>query len=858
MTPDPAPIPPPVRGFLAHFLSAWTWRMAWRDSRASRRKLFLFSCSIVLGIAALAALGSLGSNLERAIEDQTRELLGADLVLHSREAFTPDVEQWMRDLGGEQSRLVSLNSMILLPRTGGTRLAQVRALQGNFPFFGRLETDPPDAASLFRTRGGVLVEDNLMRQYGAEVGDAIRIGKLETRIAGRLLKVPGESFALATIAPRVYLRMADLPQTDLVREASLVNFSASFRFAENTNVPARVATLLPQFEKLHLRPETAEDRRRELGRAMDNLFHFLNLAGFIALLLGGVGVASAVHAHVRQKLGSVAVLRCLGGSVSQTFAIYVAQGLALGAAGALMGGLLGVLLQLALPRVLGDFIPFSFPFHVAWLAIGRAMSLGLVICMLFTLLPLLTVRRVSPLAAIRIAFEPPGRDPWRWVVGGCIAGGILAFALMQSRDWRVGLSFAGGLGVVFAVLAVIARMLIWLSRRLVPAALPFTVRQGVANLHRPNNRTLLLLLALGLGTFLLATLYLVEGTLYREIALSSGGNQPNAVLFDVQNSQRDAVAALLRSLRLPVMQDTPVVAMRLASVKGRTVDSILANRGRGRGGWAYRREYRSTYTDQLREGEKIIAGKWIPEVRPDTQAVPVSVEQSIAKELQVGLGDELAFDVAGTPVVTRVASLREVEWRRLEPNFFVVFPRGVLESAPAMHVIVTHVHSSGESADMQRRVVEAFPNVSAIDLTLVLETVDTLLHKITFAIQFLTLFTVLTGLIVLVASLVTSRYERIREVVLLRALGASRGQVFRIQMVEYFSLGALAALTGMSLALAAAWSLAKFLFDAPFNVDIPVLCATLLAVPAITMITGFLMSRGVLRHPPLAVLRSEE
>jgi putative ABC transport system permease protein len=240
-----------------------------------------------------------------------------------------------------------------------------------------------------------------------------------------------------------------------------------------------------------------------------------------------------------------------------------------------------------------------------------------------------------------------------------------------------------------------------------------------------------------------------------------------------------------------------------------------------------------------------------------TNAAPISVEQEIAKDLQVGLGDELVFDVQGVPVTTRVASLREVEWRRIEPNFFMVFPRGVLESAPAMHVLVTRVDSSQASARMQRAVVKAFPNVSVIDLTLVLQTVDAILGKISFVIRFMAMFTVLTGLLVLVSALAAGRYQRVQESVLLRTLGASRGQILKILLVEYLALGFLAALTGILLAVIAAWALMRFVFHTPFAAEWESVLIPLVLAPGITAVAGFLMSRGILSQSPLSILRAE-
>lgn len=833
--------------------------MAWRDSRTSRQKLLFFSCSIVLGIAALTAVGSLGRNLERAIEEQAKGLLGADLVIGSRQPFSAEEDQLFREIGGEQSREVAFSSMIFFITGKGTRLVQVRALDGGFPFYGTLETEPAGAADEFRRTGGALVEESLLTQFDAKVGDEIRLGTLKTRILGRLKKVPGETVAFASIAPRVYIAMSEVSRSGLLREGSLARYRTSFKLPPGVEADKLVKRLKPRLDQNRLSHNTVEERKRDLGRSMDNLYSYLNLVGFIALLLGGVGVASAIHVHVKQKLGTVAVLRCLGGTVSQTFAVYLAQGMALGGFGAVLGAALGVAIQLALPKVLADFIPFTFEFHTAWWAVARAMGVGFGICLLFALLPLLAVRRVSPLAAIRVSFgaQKVRRDPWRWLVAGCLAAGILGFALAQGRDWRTGVSFAGGLGVVFALLAATAKGLVISTRRLALAGLPFTARQGLANLHRPNNRTLLLLLSLGLGTFLMVSLLLVQQTLLTQLVNSGNQSQPNAVLFDIQPDQREDVGNLVRSLNLPILDEAPIVTMRLSSLKGRPIEELLADKARRIPNWTLRREYRCTYNDRLRDSEKLVAGTWHAQVSHDPEVVPISVEDGIAKELQIGLGDEVTWDVQGVPLKTRVASLREVDWRRVQPNFFVVFPRGALEEAPAMHVLVTRVASAGESARLQREVVGRFPTVSAIDLTLILQTLDSVLAKISFVVRFMAMFTVLTGLLVLVGSLVTGRFQRVQESILLRTLGASRGQVCRVLLVEYLALGLLAALTGVLLATAAAWALSVFVFKAGFALPLAPQLVALVAVPALTVVTGLLMSRGVLNHPPLAILRSE-
>jgi putative ABC transport system permease protein len=379
----------------------------------------------------------------------------------------------------------------------------------------------------------------------------------------------------------------------------------------------------------------------------------------------------------------------------------------------------------------------------------------------------------------------------------------------------------------------------------------------LANLHRPNNRTLFLMLAIGLGTFMVLTGYLTKETLLAQFAAERQSNQANTVLFDVQPDQREAVLELLRAQGCPFLDEAPIITMRLQSIKGRSVEEILADRRKTIPRWVLRREYRSTYGDRLRPGEQIVAGQWHASTTNAGATVPISVEQEIARDLGVALGDEIVWDVQGVPLHTRVASLREVDWKRVQPNFFVVFPRGVLEEAPAFHVFTTRTDSPQQSAALQRAVVQKFPTVSAIDLSLILQTIDSLIGKIGFVVRFMALFVVITGVIVLAGAILTGRFQRVRESILLRTLGATRRQILQILLAEYFCLGALAALTGIVLAVGASWALATFVLQAKFVLPAAPLLISLLGVSALTVLIGAWSSRGIAHHPPLEVLRAE-
>lgn len=829
----------------------WILLMAWRDSRRSRRRLLLFSSSVVLGIAALVAIRSFGDSLKQTIELQAKSLLGADIVFGSRDPFPTDAIEKIESVGGDRAREVSFSSMALFQK--GTRLVQVRALEAGFPFYGTIETEPPAAADQFRAQQGALVEESLMAQYEAKVGDTVKIGEVQFPIVGVLRKVPGETVAFSAIAPRIYIGYADLERTKLLREESLARFRTYIKLPAGVDPEKVNSRFEREFRGKRIETTTVNERKRDLGRAMENLENYLSLGGLIALLLGAVGVASAVHVHAKEKVAAAAVLRCLGLSSGRTLAIYLAQGLALGLCGAIAGAALGIFVQALLPRAVADFVPMQIEHRIMWAAVGEAMVAGFAICGAFALLPLLPLRKVPPLAAIRASVEQTAqRDFWQVVLVFLLACGVLWFAIAQSRRWEHGVAFFGGLLGAFLLLAAAAKLVIWAARKSIAPSWPYIWRQGTANLFRPNNRTLLLTLSLGLGTFLILTLFLIQGNLLKEL-LPQGKDKANAVLFDVQSDQRDAVAAVLKEQNLAILQEAALVTMRIASVKGESTTKLLRSQKLPR--WVLRREYRSTYRDNLVETEESVTGAW--PARSTNGLIPISIEQEIAKDLRVGLGDEIEFDVQGVPLRTTVAHMRKVDWRRMQPNFFVVFPSGVLEGAPSFRILTTYVPSNEASAQMQRAVVQKFPNVSTIDLSLVLQTVDNIVSKISFVIRFMALFTVFTGLTVLAAAILTGRYQRARETVLLRTLGANRRQVSQILLVEYLLLGLVASGTAVFLATASSWALARFLFEAPYHFAwVPMLSAVVI-VSSVTMVMGYFGTRGVLSRPPLEVLRAE-
>ena len=833
--------------------------MAWRDSRRNYSRLLLFISSIVLGIAALVAIYSLGYNLQQNIDGQAAELLGSDLELSDNQPPNDKIQHLIDSLGGQQSEERSFASMVFFPKNGGARLAQVRALSGDFPYYGSLETEPLSAAKNFRTKQEALVDKTLLLQYRAQVGDSIKIGEVTFLIAGILKKAPGQTGIAATVAPSVYIPLSFLKQTKLAQKGSRIQYQHYFKFDSKTEMASLVKKIEPLLEKEDYNYRTVETQKVDTGRSFRDLTRFLGLVGFIALLLGCVGVASAIHIYIREKINSIAILRCLGVKASQAFLIYLIQISGIGLIGALLGAGLGAMIQQFLPLVLKDFLPFELTTELSYSAIGQGVVLGVIIANLFALLSLISIRKISPLNVLRASFEQTqlAQDPFKWLIYGLILLFVFGFTWLQMKKWTDAVAFTAGVTLAFLLLIGMATLLMWLVRRFFPNSWGYLSRQGLANLYRPNNQTAILMVSIGLGTMFICTLLFIQNILLDRIKLSTDGDQPNMVLFDIQTPQKEDVIDLVKSQKMPVLQSVPIVTMRLEELNGQTSTQALKDSTNKRWRGLFSREYRVTFRDSLISTEKVVKGEWKGEVKDLNAAVPISIEDGYAERNSIKIGDTLTFNVQGTMLTTTVASFRDVDWAGVQTNFLVLFPKGVLEEAPQFHVLLTHIPNNEASAHFQQTVVQQFPNISMIDLGLVLSVIDEISTKIGSVIRFMAGFSILTGLIVLIASVLISKYQRIQESVLLRTLGASRRQILVITALEYLFLGTLAAATGILLAVAGSWALAYFSFETPFHPHLLPVLLVFLTVVFITIFIGLLNSWSILSRSPLEVLRQE-
>ena len=835
----------------------WLLTFAWKDSRGSRAKLLMFITSMILGVAALVSINSFGDNLRQAIDNESKSLLGADLSFESGQPFDAKIEAIIDSLGGIQSRRTSFSSMAYFPKSNSARLATVRGHEPGFPFYGTIETEPPSAAQTYLQDGGALIDGTLMVQYGVEVGDSVRIGNATYPVAGKLLQTPRETAAIMLFSPRIYVPLAAL-DTTLLSMGSRADFEVYFQFEDGRDADALVETLSDSLRAHNVRTDTVEEEREGWDRSLSNLYRFLGLVGFMSLLLGSLGVASSIHVYVRQRIQTVAVLRCYGASSRQTIIIYLIQALGMGLVGVVLGSAVGVSIQSLLPLVLGDFLPVDVDFAVSWPSVLLGSGIGLGVTLLFALMPLLEIRNIPPLAAIRADFshEPSKKESRsRWILFGIISILVSLFAVVQAPTIWIGLGYAVSVAVVFILLSITARLIMRFMAAKPPKSVSYVVKQGIANLHRPHNQTLMMILALGFGSFLVSTMLLSERTLLNQIDLASTEGRPNLVFYDVQPAQVDSVESLIQAANLPVIDQVAMISMRISSINGRGIEEIREDSTLDYS-WAHRREYRSTYRDFLSESETVVSGAFDP-VYEGSGRVPISVEQDVASQLGVEVGDSLGFNIQGVQFDTRISSIREVDWRQMQTNFFFVFPEGAINDAPAFHVVMSRTETEAESAAIQAEVVQSFTNVSSIDVSVVLSVFEAIFSRISFVVRFMALFSILTGLVVLSGAVLISRFQRIEESVLLKTLGASRKTVLRIMSVEYLVLGLAGAVTGVGLSLISGWAIAYFVFDSSLVVPFVPLAGIVFAVVVLTLIVGQLNSRGIYEKEALEVLRKE-
>jgi len=834
----------------------WLLKMAWRDGKSSWKKLMLFMASIILGIAAVVSIQSFSDNLKRNITLQSKSLMGCDFKIDSNKAPNEIVTAIMDSLGGPDAREINFGSMAAFPKQGSTKFVEIRGIEGDFPFYGTMETEPKEAAKTYQEQRTALVDATVMLQLGLKVGDSMKIGSITMPIGGSLKSLAGSSSLFSAIAPPVVISYDLIDATELVQPGSRLDYEFYFVAKPETKLDQLYDAIGERLDRADADLDVHTSTSERLGRRYENFGKFLNLVAFIALLLGCVGIASAVHIYIKEKLRSVAILKCIGATKKQTFLIYLLQIAFVGLLSGILGTLIGIGLQHIFPVFFQELLPVEVELALVPKTIFSGILLGVFMSILFALYPLIGTIYISPLQALRIQDDNPKSRKMGLLVLAMIFGFIFLFAFWLLQRFSFAMAFLIGIIIAFSILAGIGHLFMKSIKKFFPHSWGFVSRTSLLNLYRPHNQTLILVITIGVGTFLISTLYFSKNILLEQASIESKTNSANMILVDIQSDQAADVAATITNNANPVIDNIPIVTMRIESIKGRSASEIREDTTAHVNRWILSHEFRATYRDSLIDSETLKLGEFTPSVT-STDLVPISVSDNFAEDAKVTIGDKVTFNVQGVVLNTMVGSVRTVDWSRMQPNFMVLFPKGVLEKAPQFRVLTTHVEDEKASALLQQKLVFKFPNVSILDLRQILSVIEKLLNKIGYIINFMAFFSILTGIIVLLGAVRTSKHQRLKESVLLRTLGAKSQQILKIIALEYIYLGTIGSLAGVMLSLLGSQLLALWIFEAPFKPSVFPFVVLFPLITLLVLVIGMTNSQSVIKNSPLEVLRKE-
>lgn len=835
-------------------------RWVLRESRGGLgRMLYLLAC-LTVGVAAVVGTDALSASVRGGFEARSREILGADLKIDARRPLPESLGELLDATPGvESTRVVEAASMVGVTaeegRVRGAQLALVTAVDGRFPLAGPFVTRPAGGLDGLLDEQSVVVQPELTRALAVDIGDTLRIGGAEFRIVGVVEEGLPEFGFSSLLGPRLYMSDTGLGRT------GLLGFGTRVRYEEYVLLPdgskrADLNALMDRVRELEGAEYLDLDPHYEVGPAgrttSTRIEAFLGLVALLSLVVGGIGVAQITRTWVAGRTRAIAVQRCLG--VRPIEILWVSLGNL--AALALIGSAMGAVVGGALPSILAQFQPDDLPVELAggvpWAEMARGVGVGLGIALVFSILPLTAIWRVPPARVLRSDASPlPAPIGVRvWAALALVAGLFLAsWSAGDRADWAAW--FTGGMVGLFVVLVLAARGLVALAARVPRDRLGRRLTHGVAALARPGAGTLGAVVALGLGTLVVVSMWIVDTRLRDGLLAQVPDDAPSVFLVDVQPDQWPALTQELDAAKAHNIQHVPVITARIGAIDGKEVAELVRERNLGGGGMRrLTREQRLTTMDVLPASNRLVEGALWEQDGVDE----LSVERRYAERLGLELGSVVRFDVQGVPVELTVTSIREVAWQSFGINFFLVVEPGVLGRAPGLLLGSARVPVGAET-QLQDAVSNDFPNVTVLRLAPILEQVGSLMRRVAAGVGALGSFCVIAGLLVLGGAASAAALHRRREVALLKTLGETRGGVAGLLAVEYGLVGLVAGLVGSLGAMLLSWAFLDQV--AELGGDLPWLAVPLaaLACAAAAAISGLAASLRALRVPPIAALR---
>jgi len=835
--------------------------------RASRSRFLFVVLAVAIGVGSLTGVRSFGSAFRHMLLREARTLMAGDMSLRVFSMPTSEQDAVLQDLARRGARHTWITETVTMASSAAAEdpvLTSVKAVDpAAYPYYGVVKLDPPQPLRRALNAHSVVVSDDVLVRLKVKTGDTLHLGGQDFRIAGVVTSEPDRMTGSLNVGPRVMITRDGLERTGLISLGSRAAERYLFRLPATG--PPGVAEVR-QILKDNFPEATIADYTEThpiITRGLDRATTFLSLIGLIALVIGAMGVGSAMHGHLQQKLDSIAVMKCIGARSAQVIRIYTAQTLMLGLSGGILGALLGIAVASAFPGLIARY--FSIPESAAWDAwpAVQGVAIACLVTLLFTLPPLIGIRAIRPAEVFRrdVSASQPGRR-LQWPVLAVralilLGTGAVAGTLSEGnfRDaLRTGGIFAAGLAVGLALLSAAA----WLALRGVhaalrhaPAALPEILRHGIANLYRPGNQAQSAVVALGVGVMFTLTVFLVQNALVRQIRGSAPPGMPNVFLLDIPGSQRQTVADFIATQ--PGVTSAPdvaqAVAARIAAIDGVPVEQLpLRDFGR-----RFLRTRSVTEMESKPPETQILSGAWWRPGDPDPQAC---VTEDAARILHLKTGSVIDWDIWKRPVRTRVACIQRTESIRMSARFEFIFSPGLLAGLPAVYYGSARVRPP-DVPSLQRVMYQRFPTVTVVNMADVMQIVEDVVDRIALVIRFISAFTILAGAVMVASSIAGTRFRRMREVVILKTLGATRSRIAWIFSVEFLALGGIAGAMGTLLASGFAALLLKRLLDIEFHPDAVSSGITVALAAIVAAAAGWAASFRILGRKPLEILRGE-
>ncbi len=827
------------------------WRLALRDLRGGLRGMRVVLACLALGVAAIAAVGSLRAAVDRGLATEGARLLGGDLSIENGAQPLPDaLRGWLQARGGRISEVTLLRSLAVAP--GGDRLlVELKAVDTSYPLIGDAVLDPP--LPLARALdGGIAADPLVLQRLGLHIGDPVRLGNATFMVRAALVAEPDHAGGSSILGPRVLISAKSLPSTGLIQPGSLLTHDWRVRLPAGADPRVVEAQLRAAFPGTGWRIRDASQAAEGLETAVRQTSLFLVLVGLSALLVGGIGVATGVRAWLEGRARTVATLRCLGGSSRLIFSVFLIQVMLLCTGGILLGLLAGAFLPWAGLVFFGQLLPLPAKAGLYPVPLLLAALYGFLTAAAFALWPLGRAAQIPGAALFRDALLPEGRGNPRVLAANVALVGLLAGAIVLSAvDRKFALYFCTSALLTVGVFRAGAYGVMRVAKAARPAR-PAWLRLGIANLYRPAAATPLLLVALGLGLATLSAVALIEGNIRAQFSGVLSDRAPSFFFIDIQNDQLEKFRALVRaSPGATDLHEQPSLRMRIVSLKGVAAEQAHVAPGSQ---WALRGDRGLTYSATVPDGSRVTEGAWWP---AGYQGPPlVSLEDKLAHDWGMRVGDTLRANVLGRDIDFRVANLRTINWRALSINFFMVASPGLLEHAPQMH-IATLRDPPAQDAALLRRVTDALPNVTGIRVADILASVADLVGKLGAALAVAGGVTLVSGALVLAGAVAAGQRRRIAEAVVLRTLGATRGQVRAAWLTEFGAIGAAAGVIAACIGTLASWAVMRLVLDAPWSFLPGTLAATVLGCILLMLAFGYAGTAAALRVRPAALLRNQ-